>query len=47
MPHQFVNTQGTELPDTGGIGTTLFYVFGGILVLGAGILLVSRQRMMN
>lgn len=47
LPHQFVNTQGTELPDTGGIGTTLFYVFGGILVLGAGILLVSRQRMMN
>ena len=47
IPHQFVNKKGTELPDTGGIGTTLFYVFGGIMVLGAGILLVSRQRMMN
>lgn len=47
LPHQFVNTQGTELPDTGGIGTTLFYIFGGVMVLGAGILLVSRQRMMN
>lgn len=46
-PHNFVNTQGTELPDTGGIGTTLFYVFGGMMVLGAGILLVSRKRMMN
>ena len=44
-PFELVNKQGTELPSTGGIGTTLFYVFGGIMVLGAGILLVSRQRM--
>ena len=42
-----INVPGTELPDTGGIGTTLFYIFGGVMVLGAGILLVSRQRMMN
>lgn len=41
------NKKGTELPSTGGIGTTLFYVFGGIMVLGAGILLISRQRMTN
>lgn len=39
------NNQGTELPSTGGIGTTLFYVIGAILVLGAGILLVTRRRM--
>ena len=39
------NTPGTELPSTGGIGTTLFYVIGAILVLGAGILLVTRRRM--
>ena len=39
------NTQGTELPSTGGIGTTIFYVLGTILVLGAGILLVTRRRM--
>ena len=40
-----VNKQGTELPSTGGIGTTIFYVIGAILVLGAGILLVTRRRM--
>ena len=39
------NQQGTELPSTGGIGTTIFYVIGAILVLGAGILLVTRRRM--
>ena len=39
------NTQGIELPSTGGIGTTIFYVLGTILVLGAGILLVTRRRM--
>jgi len=40
-----VNNKGTELPSTGGIGTTIFYVIGAILVLGAGILLVTRRRM--
>ena len=39
------NTKGVELPATGGIGTTIFYVIGTILVLGAGILLVTRRRM--
>lgn len=39
------NTPGSELPSTGGIGTTLFYIIGAILVLGAGILLVTRRRM--
>lgn len=39
------NNQGTELPSTGGIGTTIFYIVGAILVLGAGILLVTRRRM--
>jgi fimbrial isopeptide formation D2 family protein/LPXTG-motif cell wall-anchored protein len=38
------NTQGTELPSTGGIGTTLFYVIGTMLVLGAGIVLVTKRR---
>lgn len=38
------NTQGTELPSTGGIGTTLFYLIGGLMVLGAGIVLVSRRK---
>ena len=39
------NNKGTVLPSTGGIGTTIFYVIGAILVLGAGILLVTRRRM--
>lgn len=39
------NNQGSTLPETGGIGTTLFYVIGGLLVIGAGILLVVRFRM--
>jgi fimbrial isopeptide formation D2 family protein/LPXTG-motif cell wall-anchored protein len=39
-----VNKQGTELPSTGGIGTTIFYVLGGLLVVGAGIVLVARRK---
>lgn len=40
-----VNNKGSLLPSTGGIGTTIFYVVGTILVLGAGILLVTKRRM--
>ena len=40
-----VNEQGSILPSTGGIGTTIFYIVGAILVIGAGILLVTRRRM--
>ena len=40
-----VNNAGSALPSTGGIGTTIFYVIGAILVLGAGVLLVTRRRM--
>ena len=40
-----VNQSGLELSETGGIGTTIFYIIGGILVLGAGILLITRRRM--
>ena len=39
------NGQGTQLPSTGGIGTTLFYVGGGILVLLAIVMLVTKKRM--
>ena len=42
---QVVNLTGLELPSTGGIGTTIFYVVGGLLVVGAGILLVTKKRM--
>ena len=45
LPSTFVNTKGVQLPSTGGIGTTIFYVIGAILVLGAGVLLVTRRRM--
>lgn len=38
------NTVGVELPSTGGIGTTIFYIVGGCLVLGAGVLLVVKKR---
>jgi len=39
------NNSGAELPSTGGMGTTLFYVLGGVLVLGAGVALVTKKRM--
>lgn len=39
------NQSGTELPSTGGIGTTIFYVLGGVLMAGAFVMLVVRKRM--
>lgn len=39
------NNQGSVLPSTGGMGTTLFYVIGSVLVIGAAVLLVVRRRM--
>ena len=42
---QVINQTGAELPSTGGIGTTIFYVVGGLLVVAAGVLLVTRRRM--
>ena len=39
------NTAGKPLPHTGGIGTTIFYILGSMLVIGCGIVLVSRKRM--
>jgi len=38
------NNQGSVLPETGGIGTKIFYVVGAFLVLGAGIILFVRKR---
>lgn len=40
-----VNKTGAELPSTGGMGTTIFYIAGTVLVLGAGVILVTRRRM--
>lgn len=39
------NIAGKLLPSTGGIGTTIFYVAGTILVLGAAVLLITKKRM--
>lgn len=39
------NNAGSTLPETGGMGTTIFYVVGSILVLGAVVLLVTKKRM--
>ena len=38
------NQSGTELPSTGGIGTTIFYVLGGVLAVGAVALLIAKRR---
>lgn len=40
-----MNKPGNTLPETGGIGTTIFYVVGIILVLGASVLLITKKRM--
>ena len=40
-----LNYRGNTLPSTGGMGTTVFYVLGSILAVGAAILLVSKKRM--
>ncbi|MBP3659167.1 MAG: SpaH/EbpB family LPXTG-anchored major pilin [Oscillospiraceae bacterium] len=39
------NKSGAALPSTGGIGTTVFYVLGGLLVVCAGVLLITKRRM--
>ena len=39
------NNAGTVLPETGGMGTTLFYAFGSVMVLCAVVLLVTKKRM--
>ena len=40
-----VNNAGSELPSTGGIGTTIFYIVGAVLVVAAGVLLITKKRM--
>ena len=39
------NQSGAQLPSTGGMGTTIFYVLGSVLVIGAVVLLVTKKRM--
>ena len=41
---EVLNYTGSKLPETGGMGTTLFLTFGSILVIGFGLLLVTKLR---
>ena len=40
-----VNKTGSVLPSTGGMGTTIFYVIGALLMVGAAVLLITKKRM--
>lgn len=42
-----INNEGNTLPSTGGIGTKLFYLVGGLLAVGSGVILVTKKRMAN
>lgn len=44
---EIINNAGSNLPSTGGIGTTIFYIIGGILMVGAAILLITKRRAEN
>lgn len=41
---EVLNSSGTILPSTGGMGTTLIYLIGGALVLGSGFVLANKKR---
>ena len=41
------NNKGTVLPETGGIGTTLFITLGALAVIGTGLFLVTNKRISN
>ncbi len=47
LTSDITNYKGSELPTTGGIGTTIFYILGAILVAGAAVVLVARKRSEN
>lgn len=44
---KILNEKGSVLPSTGGIGTTVFYIIGSALVLGAGVLLATKKKAAN
>lgn len=44
VSNEVINYTGSQLPETGGIGTTLFLTLGSILVIGFGLLLVTKLR---
>ena len=45
FPTVIENREGATLPSTGGIGTKLFYLFGGMLVVGSSVVLITKKRM--
>lgn len=45
LTSDIVNQKGSELPETGGMGTTAMYLVGGVLVAGALLLLITKRRM--
>ncbi len=42
-----VNNAGVVLPETGGMGTTILYVLGSLLAIGAAVVLVTRKVVSN
>ncbi|MBQ6933398.1 MAG: isopeptide-forming domain-containing fimbrial protein [Clostridia bacterium] len=44
---QVINQSGAILPSTGGVGTTMFYVLGSVMMIGAAVLLVTKKKMAN
>ena len=44
FPFDVENVLGSTLPSTGGIGTTIFYIIGGALIVGVGVVLVIRVK---
>ncbi len=44
---EVLNQSGALLPSTGGVGTTMFYVLGSVMMIGAAILLVTKKKMAN
>jgi len=45
LSKSIVNRQGLVLPSTGGIGTTIFYIAGLLLVIGAAVVFITKRRM--